>query len=582
MGKEDLSKAELYRKERKERLAKEAKKNAKRNAKVAKVKATALKVVAIICAVAVVFGIAVGIFNATGSEVFRSKVATVGNHSISSVEFGYYYRTVYNMYLQYAQYGYDMGLDASKSPDEQKYTMDDEQTTAPAQSGETTVATEATTATNYDTWDDFFSASTIDQLKGYYILCDKAAEENIKLTDAEIKAVDDQLEELRSTASENNFTLNAYLKQVYGSGINEKLVRKFMVRDALAQKYQTEKQKQFANGYASDKVFNEYNANRQTYDYVDYRTQTFTVSENQDAAKTKKLAEEFLAKVSSSSTFEKAADEILIKDAIKNAQSDDKEKVNEASIRKEYEDNKDNTLQKKQSYSSVKSVNEDLAKWLFDSARKAGQTKLVEVKTDDTASSYIVAYLERTAYKDEEKGVNVRHILFKFEKDDGAQEATQEQKDAAKVKAQACLDEWKKGAKTEESFAALATEKSEDTGSASNGGLYENVAQGQMVETFNDWIFDSSRKTGDTDIVETTYGYHVMYFVSKSDMPIWEKTVRDAMAQKDYTDFAKELNDSAEYTVEKHSVALKSASKKVIKSIKQYIFNASQSQQAQQ
>ena len=30
---------------------------------------------------------------------------------------------------------------------------------------------------------------------------------------------------------------------------------------------------------------------------------------------------------------------------------------------------------------------------------------------------------------------------------------------------------------------------------------------------FNDWCFDASRKTGDTAIVKTQYGYHIMYFV---------------------------------------------------------------------
>ena len=34
-----------------------------------------------------------------------------------------------------------------------------------------------------------------------------------------------------------------------------------------------------------------------------------------------------------------------------------------------------------------------------------------------------------------------------------------------------------------------------------------------MVASFNDWIFDEARKPGDTEIIETDYGYHVMYFV---------------------------------------------------------------------
>lgn len=33
-----------------------------------------------------------------------------------------------------------------------------------------------------------------------------------------------------------------------------------------------------------------------------------------------------------------------------------------------------------------------------------------------------------------------------------------------------------------------------------------------MVEDFENWCFDASRQVGDTGIVESTYGYHVMYF----------------------------------------------------------------------
>ena len=35
-----------------------------------------------------------------------------------------------------------------------------------------------------------------------------------------------------------------------------------------------------------------------------------------------------------------------------------------------------------------------------------------------------------------------------------------------------------------------------------------------MVETFTDWCFDSSRQPGDNGMVETEYGYHLMYFIS--------------------------------------------------------------------
>lgn len=87
-------------------------------------------------------------------------------------------------------------------------------------------------------------------------------------------------------------------------------------------------------------------------------------------------------------------------------------------------------------------------------------------------------------------------------------------------KAQEILDEWLAGDATEDSFAALAEEKSEDPGSSTNGGLYENVAKGQMVEPFEDWCFDETRAAGDYGLVKTKYGYHIMYYVSST--PIWE------------------------------------------------------------
>lgn len=586
MGKDELSKAEQYRKERKERLAKEAKKNSKRNAAVAKAKGVMLKVVAIIVAVAVVFGATVLVVNATGSTVFRSKVASIGNHKVSSVEFGYYYRTIYNYYYQYGSQGYDIGFDTSVSPDEQKYTADDntqKETTTAATDGETTTAAESTTkAKNYDTWHDYISDSTLQQLKNYYILYDEAVKDGMKLSDAQVKGVEKQIEDIRKTATDNGFTLNAYLKLVYGNGINEKLLKKFMLRDELAKKFSEEKQKSMAEEYTDEQVLKEYNDNINDYSFVDYRSQTFTVSDTQDAAATKKLADEFLAKADSEENFENAADEILIADKIKSekeSNSDDKSAtVDEAAIKKEYTDNSDNTLKKKSDFSTVSGTSTELAKWLFNSSRKAGDKTVVEVKTNDEVTSYIAVYTVTPIYKEEEVGVNVRHILFKFTEDSSStEEPTDEQKKAAKTKAEDALKQWKSGDMTEDSFAALATELSEDTGSSSNGGLYENVTQGQMVQTFNDWIFDSSRKTGDTDIVETEYGYHVMYFVGKSNRQVWDNTIRDNLSKKDFENYSKKLTESSEYDIEEKPFSYNVAKKHVIKDVKRYIFNSSKS-----
>ena len=121
------------------------------------------------------------------------------------------------------------------------------------------------------------------------------------------------------------------------------------------------------------------------------------------------------------------------------------------------------------------------------------------------------------------KLVDVRHILVQVKggttDDSGAVTYSDEEWETCRADAQTILDQWLAGEKTEESFAALATEKTEDPGSQQSGGLYQQVTAGQMVQPFNDWCFDAARTYGDYGLVQTSYGYHVMFFV-KSE-PQW-------------------------------------------------------------
>ena len=68
-------------------------------------------------------------------------------------------------------------------------------------------------------------------------------------------------------------------------------------------------------------------------------------------------------------------------------------------------------------------------------------------------------------------------------------------------------------------------EHTEDPGSMSTGGLYTDIYKGQMVEPFENWCFDASRKPGDTGLVQTVLGYHIMYFVESSEL--WIDKVQD-------------------------------------------------------
>lgn len=167
----------------------------------------------------------------------------------------------------------------------------------------------------------------------------------------------------------------------------------------------------------------------------------------------------------------------------------------------------------------------ELNKWLFNSERAAGDT-FIDKTEGDTSSTYSVYYLTKTAHKSENVTVNAAHILVSASTtayDDDDESKTNRASEAAKKKAEEILAEYEAGEHTFEAFEALGKKYTEDS-----NVLYEDIKKGDMVEEFENWIFDEARSEGDTGIVKTTYGYHVMFFKSRGDDE-WLVNARDGV-----------------------------------------------------
>ena len=173
-----------------------------------------------------------------------------------------------------------------------------------------------------------------------------------------------------------------------------------------------------------------------------------------------------------------------------------------------------------------------MSEWLFDDARKPGDVDIVE----SGSYYYVVVFHDR--YREEYNTVDVRHILVQEETSDTAD---------------ALLAQWKAGEATEASFAQLAMENSTD-GSKYDGGLYTRIYEGQMVDAFNNWCFNSSRKSGDTEVVQTEYGYHVMYFVGQN-LPRWQADVSAQLQSEAMNAWAQGL--ATDSTIEVHDFGMK-------------------------
>ena len=129
------------------------------------------------------------------------------------------------------------------------------------------------------------------------------------------------------------------------------------------------------------------------------------------------------------------------------------------------------------------------------------RNKLIEATFEeiDVPESEAVAFYEKNA--DAYGTATVRHILFLYEGDDPENPRTKEESNAL-------ADEMLKRVNSGEDMTKLANEFSEDGAVVQNSGEYTFGRNDSFVQEFLDWGF--SAKVGDTGIVETSYGYHIM------------------------------------------------------------------------
>lgn len=178
-----------------------------------------------------------------------------------------------------------------------------------------------------------------------------------------------------------------------------------------------------------------------------------------------------------------------------------------------------------------------------------------------TYNKYSSAMMEEISISDEEiqkyydeniadftkNEVKASHILIST-MDENDQPLTEDKKAAKLDEANEILGRAKAG----EDFAALAEEYSDDPGSAINGGDLGFFQPGVMVPEFNDAAF--AMKVGDiSDIVETQFGYHIIYVTDKNDevtsFEEAKETIKNQLKFKKYEEQMADLTKSTKIIV---------------------------------
>jgi parvulin-like peptidyl-prolyl isomerase len=130
--------------------------------------------------------------------------------------------------------------------------------------------------------------------------------------------------------------------------------------------------------------------------------------------------------------------------------------------------------------------------------------------TTDTVRQQVTDQVMAEASQPVLKGT-VAHILINSPQDgDAAADA------AALAKANDIIARLDKG----EKFEDLAKQFSEDPGSKDNGGVYEDITQGQFVPEFDKAMFEDLQPGETTkQPVKTQFGYHIIRLISRSEGP---------------------------------------------------------------
>ena len=421
----------------------------------------------------------------------------INGEEVNKVEFDYAYNTSKNNYItQYGSYLSYFGLDTSKDLSTQMYS-------------------------DTLTWQDYFEQNAVESLKQ-----NKALMAEAKAAGFTYDTTDEYntfKETIKTSAAAAGVSDKEYVRSIYGSyatmGRIEEYVKNDMVMNAYYQKLQED------NAPSDDEIQSYYEENKATYDSVDYRLTTIEADLPTEPTELADPVEETAADTTGTTDGTAATD----------TTQDTAYQPSDAEIAKAMEDAKvladdaEQTVAKDgEAHENEKksSVNYMISDWLFDDARKAGDTTVIT--NDNSHCYYVVAFEKR--YLDETPSADVRVII------------PTEDKNGEEI-----LEEWKNGAATEDSFAELCKKYTQDTSAVENGGLFEQVTKTGMTEELSNWIFDSSRQAGDTVAITVSDTTYVLYYIGQ-DQPEWKINIKNTLVSDTMSQHMQDI--TADVTVE--------------------------------
>ena len=509
-----------------------------------KAEAKKLKVSSIVFAIVMIAVLATSLtllvirgVQSTGIIQKNTTAAVVGDHEINSLVMNYYFNdTVSNTYNEWNNmYGTDtpmmlslMMLDVTQPLDEQDHP-------------------------DGGTWADYFMNIALERARADYITYDIAMAEGYTLSAEANLNLESNVNYKDLYAMYNGYSdVDDYMVAVYGPGASRDSYYEYAKVSAIASAYYNDYSSKLT--YTNDDI-RAHEAGKEG-DYNSYNYASYYLGYNSFLAEgTTDPSQEEISNASALAKIE----------AMKLLGATTVEELDEAIASLPMNASSTTAASTKLTNVLYPSVNSVIRQWVSDPNRKAGDLEMIPnevTSTDDdgnettTINGYYVVRFESSTDNNQPMA-NVRHLLVSFEggttDENGRPVYSDEEKAAAKTAADGHLKTWLDGEATEESFIELVQKYSMDS-SATDGGLFEDInPASRYVTNFLNWALDPTRQVGDAEVIETEYGYHVMYFSS-----------HDELSYRDYmiTEEMREIDLEAWYssTVESASMELRNTS----------------------
>ncbi len=443
---------------------------------------------------AVIAGAAIGIFYAVaGPQGFflrRTAVMKTGNYAVDGAMMSYYY---YDLYYAAMEEDGDVyraeGLDPAR-PLQDQVRRDGQ------------------------SWYDYFMTDAIPYVQRILVFAEAAYRHGdaAEAVDGDVEATLEALQEEATTAGQS---LADYITERYGQGVQEQDVRRAVFLSAYAYRRAGILA---ATVYTDAELEDAYQRNPSAFVAVDYIVYSVRAEVPDDATE-EEMREAYLKAETEANRLAGAGSEGAFAAHMANLIRAENPGITSYRVTHMVSD--------AYVYGMALSNEDEESRWLSDQRRAPGDTVVL-----GTAGDYRVLYFrarhERLTYH----RADMRQILYSYTDYQTVLDT--------RAAAEAMREEFLAGTPTEEEFAALAQRLSADAASVATGGLYTDIGYGELEKDLSDWLLDAARIPGDTAVIQSVLGYHVLYFVGFSERAVWEEQAAQVLQDETYTEWLRE------------------------------------------